>query len=84
MLVTFARLAGTPRWLRQAGLYQYLALEIMTWMLFVLGHNLRLGYGGLPSFGHGAYFGIGAYAFDLLQPHVQAGLLGGLAGAALA
>lgn len=84
MLVTFALLASTPLWLRQVGLYQYLALEIMIWMLFALGHNLLLGYGGLPSFGHGAYFGIGAYAFGLLQLHAQAGLLGGLAGAALA
>jgi branched-chain amino acid transport system permease protein len=40
-----------------------------------------LGYGGLPSFGHGAYFGIGAYAFGLLQQRADAGLLAGLAGA---
>ena len=51
------------------GLYQYLALEIMIWMLFALGYNLLLGHAGLPSFGHGAYFGIGAYAFGLLQQH---------------
>lgn len=67
MWVTFALLASTPLWLKQAGLYQYLALEITIWMLFALGHNLLLGHAGLPSFGHGAYFGIGAYAFGLLQ-----------------
>ena len=40
---------------KQAGLYQYLALEIMIWMMFALGYNLLLGYAGLPSFGHGAF-----------------------------
>ncbi|MEO7152254.1 MAG: branched-chain amino acid ABC transporter permease [Burkholderiaceae bacterium] len=83
MLITVAVLASTPLWLSHVGLYQYLALEIMIWMLFALGHNLLLGYGGLPSFGHGAYFGIGAYAFGLLQLRAGAGLLMGMMGAVL-
>ena len=41
-------------------------------MLFALGYNLMLGTTGLPSFGHGAFFGIGAYAFGLLQQRVLA------------
>jgi len=84
MLLTVALLASTPLWLKGAGLYQYLALEIMIWMLFALGHNLLLGYGGLPSFGHGAYFGVGAYALGLLQQRADAGLWLGLLGAASA
>ncbi len=83
MIVTVLLLASTPLWLKQAGLYQYLALEIMIWMLFALGHNLLLGYAGLPSFGHGAYFGIGAYALGLLQLRGGAGLLLALLGATL-
>jgi len=83
MWVTVALLASTPLWLKSAGLYQYLALEIMIWMLFALGHNLLLGYAGLPSFGHGAYFGIGAYALGLLQQRGGAGVLLALLGAAL-
>ncbi len=83
MLITVAVLATTPLWLKQLGLYQYLALEIMIWMLFALGHNLLLGYGGLPSFGHGAYFGIGAYAFGLLQLKAGTGLITGLLGTIL-
>jgi branched-chain amino acid transport system permease protein len=67
MLLLFIGLATAPLWLTRIGLYQYLALEIMIWMLFALGYNLLLGYGGLPSFGHGSFFGIGAYAFGLLQ-----------------
>ncbi len=83
MLVLFAALVSTPLWLTKVGLYQYLALEIMIWMLFALGYNLLLGYTGLPSFGHGAYFGIGAYAFGLLQLKVWPNLWFDLAGAAL-
>jgi branched-chain amino acid transport system permease protein len=78
MLITLLLLASTPLWLSKVGLYQYLALEIMIWMLFALGHNLLLGYGGLPSFGHGAYLGIGAYAFGLAQQRGGAGLVGGM------
>jgi len=83
MLITTLVLLSTPLWLATAGLYQYLALEIMIWMLFALGYNLLLGYTGLPSFGHGAYFGIGAYAFGLLQLKVWPNLWFNLAGAVL-
>ncbi len=83
MLLTVALLASTPLWLSAVGLYQYLALEIAIWMIFALAHNLLLGHGGLPSFGHGAYFGLGAYALGLLQQRAGAGLLLGLLGAVL-
>jgi branched-chain amino acid transport system permease protein len=84
MLGTMAVLASAPLWLQSVGLYQYLAVEIVIWMVFALAHNLLLGHGGMPSFGHGAFFGVGAYGFGLLQHHQGAGLIGGLAGAALA
>ena len=84
MLVCFALLASTPLWLAKVGLYQYLALEIMIWMMFALGYNLLLGYTGLPSFGHGAYFGVGAYAFGLLQFKLWPNLWFCLAGAVVA
>jgi branched-chain amino acid transport system permease protein len=65
-LVAAAAILGTsPWWVASVGLYPYLALEIVIWMIFALGYNLLLGQGGLPSFGHGAFFGVGAYAFGL-------------------
>jgi branched-chain amino acid transport system permease protein len=82
--ITLLLLASTPLWLKGVGLYQYLALEIVIWMIFALAHNLLLGHGGMPSFGHGAYFGVGAYSFGLLQQRVGADLLPGLFGALLA
>jgi branched-chain amino acid transport system permease protein len=88
MAVLFVGLATAPLWLARVGLYQYLALEVMIWMLYALGYNLLLGQGGLPSFGHGAFFGIGAYAFGLLQqrvwPNLWLDLAGAVAAAALA
>ena len=81
MLIALALLASTPFWLAKIGLYQYLALEVMIWMLFALGYNLMLGTTGLPSFGAGAFFGIGAYAFGLLQQRVLANLWFDLGGA---
>src|SRR5215216_2393785 len=84
MVALFAILASTPLWLAHVGLYQYLALEIVIWMIYALGYNLLLGYAGLPSFGHGAFFGVGAYGFGLLQKKVIASLWLDLTGAVLA
>ncbi len=39
----------------------YLVSQIAIFALFALSFNLLLGYGGLISFGHAAYFAIGAY-----------------------
>jgi branched-chain amino acid transport system permease protein len=67
MLVAFALFGTLPLWIRSVGLYEYLGVEILVWCIYALGFNLLLGHTGLPSFGHGAYFGIGAYAFGLTQ-----------------
>ena len=74
MLLTWAVLATLPLWIEQVGLYQYLAVEILIWATYALAFNLVLGHAGLPSFGHGAFFGIGAYAFGLAQFNVAASL----------
>ena len=93
MLATFAVFASLPFWIKGVGLYPYLGVEVMIWVIYALGFNLLLGYGGLPSFGHGAFFGVGSYAFGLTQLHVApslwlclaaAILAGGLAGALVA
>jgi len=70
MLVAFILFGTMPFWIEAVGLYQYLGVEVMIWMIFALGFNLLLGYTGLPSFGHGAFLGIGAYTFGLAQFNV--------------
>ena len=93
MLVLWLVLATVPLWIARVGLYPYLGIEILIWSLYALAFNLVLGTAGLPSFGHGAYFGIGAYAFGLCQFNVVANLwvclvaafvVAGLAGALVA
>jgi branched-chain amino acid transport system permease protein len=46
--------------------YISLITEMLIMALFALSLNLLLGYGGMVSFGHAAFFAIGAYAFALL------------------
>lgn len=88
MLVFFAILFSYPLWAQAVGLYQYLGIEIAIFALYALGFNLLLGYTGLPSFGHGAYFGVGAYAYSMTQldliQNPAVGLLLGMAAGGLA
>jgi branched-chain amino acid transport system permease protein len=72
--------------------YQLMLTLVPVWAIFGLSWNLLSGYTGLISFGHAAFFGIGAYATALgqiyfdLPPWVLipiAGMLGGIAGLAI-
>ncbi len=51
--------------------YVRLINEIMITALFAMALNLLLGYTGMVSFGHGAYFGLGVYACALLVSKVK-------------
>lgn len=51
-----------------------LATEILIWGIFGLGFNLLLGYTGVLSFGHAAYFGLGAYGAGLALRYWNASL----------
>src|SRR3954471_24226910 len=74
MVVVGLVLATVPLWITRVGLYPYLGVEILVWSLYALAFNLLLGTAGLPSFGHGAYFGVGAYAFGLFGLNVAQNL----------
>lgn len=52
--------------LRSAGLVDF-AIRFATFGLLALSLNLLIGSAGLVSFGHAAYFGMGAYSFGLLM-----------------
>lgn len=93
MLVVFSLLLSFPMWAEAVGLYPYLGIEVAIWMIYALGYNLVLGYTGLPSFGHGAFFGVGAYTYGLcylrlgaspLVALLLASIAGGLAAALVA
>jgi ABC-type branched-subunit amino acid transport system permease subunit len=44
----------------------WMAVEIFTFALFAASLHLLMGLGGMVSFGHAAYFGLGAYGAALL------------------
>jgi branched-chain amino acid transport system permease protein len=46
--------------------YLGLVVKMMIFALFAMSFDLLLGYGGMASLGHAAYFGIAAYAVGLL------------------
>ncbi len=53
--------------------------EIAILALFALSLGLILGYAGIVSLGHAAYFGVGAYGAALFAKHVMPDPLAGLA-----
>ncbi|MFT4174405.1 MAG: branched-chain amino acid ABC transporter permease [Rhodocyclaceae bacterium] len=61
-----------------------LGSQILITALFALSLDLILGYAGIASLGHAAFFGIGAYTAGLLAKHGMGEPLSGLALAAVA
>ena len=66
MAVAFALLVAVP-WVAD-DYYTGLATKIVILAIFALSLELLVGRTGLVSFGHAAYFGIGAYAVALASP----------------
>ena len=58
------------------GLSTFNAAEFLVWGLFAMAVGLLWGYGGDLSFGHGMFFGIGAYAAGLLSHQYLTSFLG--------
>jgi branched-chain amino acid transport system permease protein len=63
--------------------YKALATQVLIYGLFALGYNLLYGYTGLLSFGHAAYWGLGAYGTGIALARLQVGSLWGALGAGL-
>jgi branched-chain amino acid transport system permease protein len=43
------------------------ATRMLIWAIAAVSLNLIVGYGGMPSFGHAAFFGIGGYAVGVMS-----------------
>jgi branched-chain amino acid transport system permease protein len=68
-----------------AGAYELgVIAEIAMFVLFAASLHFMMGPGGMASFGHAAYFGLGAYGAALAAKYLGAPMLGGLALAPLA
>jgi branched-chain amino acid transport system permease protein len=55
-----------------ATFYTELVTKVMILAIFALSLDLLVGYTGLVSFGHAAFYGIGAYALGLMAPKYDA------------
>jgi len=67
-IAVLAALVGLP-WMLQAidqGFYVSLASRMLIFALAATSLNLVIGFGGMVSFGHAAYFGVGAYCVAIL------------------
>jgi branched-chain amino acid transport system permease protein len=87
--IVWALLLTVPLWLPLLGGYTALAGRVLVLGLAAMSFNLLLGFTGVMSFGHAAYFGLGAYGAGLTLKFLAAStplallmgvLLGGLAG----
>ena len=71
-----------PYWMGAVGGYTELASRVVVMGLAAMGLNFLLGFTGTLSFGHAAYFGIGAYGVGMtlkyLVPSTGLGMLVGV------
>ncbi len=51
--------------------YKALASQMLVFAIFALGYDIAFGYTGLLSFGHAAFFGLGAYGTGLTLIHLS-------------
>jgi ABC-type branched-subunit amino acid transport system permease subunit len=66
-------LLALPLLMRLFGLSLTTASMVVILAIATMGLNLLVGYTGLTSFGHGTWFGIGAYAAGLIQKNLFPG-----------
>ena len=91
-MATFAVLYAAVTFFIKDSYYQLMLTMVLVWATFGLSWNLLSGYTGLVSFGHAAFFGLGAYTTALGQMHFGlspyilipiAGVIGALSGLAV-
>jgi branched-chain amino acid transport system permease protein len=63
--VLWLLLLTVPWWLPLVGGYTQLGTRVLVYALAAMGLNLLLGFTGGLSFGHAAYYGLGAYGVGL-------------------
>jgi branched-chain amino acid transport system permease protein len=75
-ILLWIALLSSPAWLPKQAL---IINEIAIVALFAVSLDLILGYTGIVSLGHAAFFGLGGYAAGLLAKHITPDPLLGLA-----
>lgn len=70
LLIAALVIVALPFVLPLVGLTSSTATQILVLTIAALGLNMMMGYTGLVSFGHAAWFGLAAYAAALSQKHL--------------
>ena len=92
LALIWAALLLAPYWMPPLGGYTALGTRVLVLGIAAMSVNFLLGFTGVLSFGHAAYFGLGAYGAGLTLKYLAAStplaiicgtLLGGVAGAIL-
>jgi branched-chain amino acid transport system permease protein len=87
-VAVWAALLTMPYWMGAIGGYTELATRVVVMGLAAMSLNFLLGFTGVLSFGHAAYFGLGAYgaamAIKYIAPNTWLGIALGVAIATIA
>ena len=78
-LAVVAALLTAPFWMAAIGGYTELASRIVVMGLAAMALNFLLGFTGVLSFGHAAYFGLGAYGVAMAIKYLGLGTLPAMA-----
>ncbi len=65
-LVAFVVIAVLPSIFPSKGLTDFM-VRLAAFAIFATSLNILVGYGGMESFGHGLFFGLGCYSFGLIM-----------------
>ena len=77
--VVWTLLLTMPFWVNAIGGYTQLGIRVVILALAATSLNFLLGYTGVLSFGHAAYFGLGAYGAGLTIKYLVPNTLAGIA-----
>lgn len=81
-IIVWLLLLAMPFWLPYVGGYVQLGTQVVVLGLAAMALNFLLGYTGVLSFGHAAYFGLGAYGAAMtiryLEPSTSLGIVVGV------
>jgi branched-chain amino acid transport system permease protein len=87
-IALWAALLSMPHWIGAIGGYTELATRVIVMALAAISLNFLLGFTGVLSFGHAAYFGLGAYGTAMtikyLAPNTLFGMVVGIVAATVA
>ena len=72
-------LLSMPYWLNWVGGYTSLGSRVLVLALAAMSLNFLLGFTGVLSFGHAAYFGVGVYGAGLTIKYLMPSTLAGIA-----